>query len=277
MSRHTGLALLVLLSAPSPGSDRPTPVECLARKPLARWVLPPDLREISGLVLTGDGRLLVHDDERARIVELDYRTGREVKAFELGHPVRRGDFESIAMAGPRIFLVTSDGVLYETREGKDRDTVPYSRTPTGAGHLCEVEGLASEPGARALLMLCKTPRVRQLRHAITILRWSVDNHRWLVPDRITIPLDKQFRDTYGAEFRGSDLTRDPVTGRYLAIAGINRMVVELTADGRIVGAGFLGKHHPQAEGVAVAKDGTILVSDEGGRGLAHLAVYACAR
>jgi uncharacterized protein YjiK len=252
-------------------------VECLAGKPRARWLLPPDLREISGLAFTDDGRLLVHDDGRARIVELDYRTGRVVKAFELGRPVRRGDFEGIAIAGPRIFLVTSDGVLYETREGKDRDAVPYRRTPTGAGRLCEVEGLAWEPASLALLFLCKTPRVRGLRHSITMLRWSVDGQRWLVPDRITIPMDKKFRDTYGAEFRGSDLARDPVTGRYLAIAGLNRMAVELTADGRIVGAGFLGKHHPQAEGVAVARDGTILVSDEGVRGPAHLAVYACAR
>jgi uncharacterized protein YjiK len=275
--RLAAMVLLALLALPAGVADSSRLVSCLAAKPRLRWALPPDLQEISGLVLTDDGRLLVHDDGRARIVELDYRTGREVKAFELGRPVRRGDFEGIAVAGPRLFLVTSDGVLYETREGKDRDAVPYTRTPTGAGRLCEVEGLAYEPGSQALLLLCKTARVRDLRHAITILRWSIDGHRWLDPDRITIPLDKPFRDTYGAEFRGSDLARDPVTGRYLAIAGINRMAMELTAEGRIVGAGFLGKHHPQAEGVAVARDGTILVSDEGRQGPAHLAVYACAR
>ena len=275
--RLAALALLVLVPLPGPNQGEARLVDCLAAKPRTRWVLPLDIREISGLALTDDGRLLTHDDERARIVELDYRKGIEVKAFQLGRIAVRGDFEGIAVAGPRVFLVTSDGVLYEAREGQNGEAVPYTRTPTQAGNLCEVEGLSFEPRDRALLLLCKTPRVAELRHVITILRWSVDGKRWLAPDRITIPMDKAFRNTWGHEFRGSDLTRDPVTGHYLAIAGINRMAIELTVDGRIIGAGALGKHHPQAEGVAVAKGGTILVSDEGGHGPGHLSVYSCAR
>ncbi len=275
--RPAALALLALLPAAGPAPDGAKLVDCLAAKPRIRWALPPDLREISGLALTDDGRLLTHDDERARIVELDYRKGIEVKAFQLGRIAVRGDFEGIAVAGPRVFLVTSDGVLYEAREGKDGEAVPFSVTPTHAGALCEVEGLAFEPRDRALLLLCKTPRVAELRHMITILRWSLDGKRWLVPDRITIPMDRAFRTTWGHEFRGSDLARDPVTGHYLAIAGLNGMAIELTAEGRLLGAGPLAKHHPQAEGAAVAKGGTILVSDEGGRGPGHLAVYSCAR
>ena len=34
---------------------------------IARWVLPQDLDEISGVALTPDGRLLAHGDERAQI------------------------------------------------------------------------------------------------------------------------------------------------------------------------------------------------------------------
>jgi uncharacterized protein YjiK len=283
LSRHTGLALLVLLSGAEQAPERSSLVDCLARKPLARWVLPPDLREISGLTFTGDGRLLAHDDERARVVELDYRSGREVKAFSLGTAARvgsivaRGDFEAIAVVADRIFLVTSDGVLYQAREGRDGQVVPFAVTRTGAGARCEVEGLEYEPRDKALLFLCKTARVPRFLRTITILRWSLEGERWLVPGRIAIPLGASFRRTYGNDFRPSDLARDPVTGRYLVIAGLNRAAVELTPEGRLVGAGFLGKHHPQAEGVAVARDGTIVVSDEGGHGLAHLTVYACAR
>ncbi|HEV8356806.1 MAG TPA: hypothetical protein VGQ17_08600 [Gemmatimonadales bacterium] len=277
MSRQAGLALLVLLSAAAQAPDRSSLVDCLARKPRARWLLPPDLREISGLTFTSDGRLLAHDDERARVVELDYRSGREVKAFRLGSITPRRDFEAIAVAADRVFLVTSEGVLYQAREGRDGQAVPFAVTRTGAGARCEVEGLAYEPRDKALLFLCKTARVRGLLRTITILRWSLEGERWLVPERLMIPLDARFRRSYGNEFRGSDLARDPVTGRYLAIAGLNRVAVELTPEGRLVGAGFLGKHHPQAEGVAVARDGTIVVSDEGGHGPAHLTVYDCAR
>src|ERR1043166_7023581 len=267
--RLAALALLVLGPQPAPNPGKARLVDCLAAKPRTRWVLPPDLREISGLALTDDGRLLTHDDNRARIVELDYRKGLEAKAFQLGRIAVRGDFEGIAVAGPQVFLVTSDGVLYEARGGENREAGPHRRAPTPGG--------APWGGRGPALLLCKTPGVAELRHVITILRWSVDGKRWLTPDRITIPMDKPFRSTWGAEFRGSDLTRDPVTGHYLAIAGINRMAIELTPEGRLVGAGALGKHHPQAEGVAVAKGGTIVVSDEGGHGPGHLTVYACAR
>jgi len=273
------LAALLLFPGSTPGQGGSGLAGCLGSKPKGRWVLPPDLWEVSGLAMTDDGRLLAHDDERARIVEIDYRSGRIVKSFRFGPRMPLGDFEGLAIAGTRVFLVTSAGVLYEGREGRDGEAVPYRTIATNAGARCEVEGLAWEPRDRSLLFLCKTPRLRELLGAITVLRWSVDQSRWMVPDRIIIPLGKDLRKMFGSEFRGSDLARDPKSGHYLAVAGIDHAVVELSLDGggKVLSAGRLGRHHPQAEGVAVAVDGTVLVSDEGGKAAARLTVYACAR
>ena len=60
-------------------------------KPIARWLLPPELAEISGLALTPDGRLFAHNDETARITEIDYRRGTIIKHFFVGEkgPARR--------------------------------------------------------------------------------------------------------------------------------------------------------------------------------------------
>jgi hypothetical protein len=55
--------------------------DALAGQPLARWILPAALREISGLVLTQDGRLLSQGDETGEIWELDYRRGILAKHF----------------------------------------------------------------------------------------------------------------------------------------------------------------------------------------------------
>src|SRR5688572_23063229 len=63
--------------------------------PLAQWLLPPGLQEISGLALTKDNRLLVHDDELGQVSEIDYRRGVLVKRFSLGKGIA-GDFEGIA-------------------------------------------------------------------------------------------------------------------------------------------------------------------------------------
>src|SRR5687767_10583333 len=58
-------------------------------KPLARWMLPNRLKEISGIVLTKDGRLLTHGDETAEITEIDYTRGMIVKQFLVGSQVIR--------------------------------------------------------------------------------------------------------------------------------------------------------------------------------------------
>src|SRR5437016_9266243 len=65
---------------------------------IARWVLPRQLREISGLALTTDGRVLAHGDEDGEVWEIDYRRGVLVKQFSLGERRLKGDFEGIAIA-----------------------------------------------------------------------------------------------------------------------------------------------------------------------------------
>ena len=68
-----------------------------AAKPLARWYLPDRLHEVSALAMTADRELFAVDDEQAVIYQIDYTSGRLVKAFALGRPVERGDFEGLAV------------------------------------------------------------------------------------------------------------------------------------------------------------------------------------
>ena len=68
---------------------------------IARWLLPRELDEISGIALTSDGRLLAHGDERAQISEIDYRRGVIVKQFVVGRPTVRERRPSQARAPTR--------------------------------------------------------------------------------------------------------------------------------------------------------------------------------
>src|SRR5690606_10827394 len=119
----------------------------LARYPLSaatsnQWRLPDKLNEISGLALTGDGRLLAITDESAIVYELDYAKGKLVKAFALGEPTERGDFEGIAWFDGQVWLVTSKGRIYQSPEGEDGERVAFEAFETGLGKSCEIEGLA---------------------------------------------------------------------------------------------------------------------------------------
>jgi hypothetical protein len=123
--------------------------------PLARWIMPKDLNEISGLALTPDGRLFTHPDERAVISELDYRRGVVIKQFLLGRRGAQADFEGIAIAGERMFLLTSNGRLFEFKEGANGATVEYSIHDLELGKECEFEGLGFDSSLNAVLLVCK--------------------------------------------------------------------------------------------------------------------------
>jgi hypothetical protein len=109
----------------------------LASSPASKVSLPTELHEISGLAVTADGRVFAHGDEDGTVYQLDPRSGRVTKRFalaatgddpDLGKKVRdgrlTGDFEDIAIAGDRFFLISSNGVLLEFAEGEDGGSVP---------------------------------------------------------------------------------------------------------------------------------------------------------
>lgn len=244
--------------------------------PAQVWVLPRRLKEISGLATTADGRIFAHDDERAVIYQLDPRARRVVKSFVLaeanGKPAL-GDFEGLAIAGERFFLITSHGVLYETREGAADDRVAFTVHPTHFGRLCEIEGLAYDPAERALLAACKLPRAHALRGWVTVLRWLPDQNRPAPSGPIRVPLDA-VRAAGGLRgFHPSGIERDPETGHLLLVASAERAVLELGPTGTVLAARRLTGRHPQAEGITVGEDGTLFVADEGPGGAATVTLY----
>jgi hypothetical protein len=242
-------------------------------RPAARFALPRSLREISGLAVTGDGRLFGHDDETAVLRQIDPATGRVVKSFGFGKRPERGDYEGLAIAGKRFFLTTSDGLVLEGAEGEDGAAVPYRKIETGFGESCEIEGLAYDPRGETLVFACKAPRDEDDRSFVTLLRFSLAAGAPLRPIRIA-----QRAITRGSSRRRvhpSGLERDPASGHYVFVASKEGALVEVTPEGEVVAVKWLDPAlHPQAEGIAFLSDGTLAISDEGGRGAGMLTFYA---
>ncbi|MEW5919230.1 MAG: hypothetical protein AB1762_22695, partial [Gemmatimonadota bacterium] len=115
--------------------------------PIARWVLPAPLNEVSGISLTSNGRLLAHSDEYGRISVLDPRRGVLLKEFSIG---ARADFEGITNQSGNIFMVASNGQIYSFREGSPGQRVTYSLIDTRLGKECEFEGITYDPRRQAL-------------------------------------------------------------------------------------------------------------------------------
>lgn len=231
--------------------------------PVAEWIMPPQLREISGLALTQRGTVLTHDDNMGRISEIDPRTGVLLKSFALAGQ-QKGDFEAIAIAGQDLYLLESSGKLFKFREGADGTQVPFTVYDTKLGHECEFESLTYEADSSRLLMACKRllnqgeEKVKELR--IYALPLPLGN-RAATTD-MSIPIDEVRGKNKWKNFHASDMAIDPLTGNYVIIASREKAYVVMTPDGDIVRAEPLPGEHRQPEGVAITRDSLFLVSDE---------------
>jgi uncharacterized protein YjiK len=226
---------------------------------IARWLMPQELKEISGLALTADGRLLAHGDQRGQVLEIDYRRGVVVKEFSLGKPTVHDDFEAITVVGDTVILLASTGKLYMFQEGANDARVEYTIHDTGLGRECEFEALAFEPARHALLLACKVIRTKSLKDDLVILRWNLGSGK---RSQITVPLTQVIGSNGWDGFHPSDITIDPFNGNYVIIAGREKALVEITPAGTVVLARLIPGEHAQPEGVVITPDSFLIVSDE---------------
>jgi len=237
--------------------------------PLARWVLPPQLLEVSGLALTPDGNLLAHNDEHPVLSVIDPRRGVVTKQFSFGERGLRGDFEGIAFSGGEIFLLVSNGTIYRFREGGDGDTVPYATIDTKLGKECEFEGIAVDR-AGVILLACKNVAKKGPKDQLVIYKWDP---RTSQASMLAIPYSAVIGDNGWKDLHPADITVEPTTGNYVVIAAQEKALIVVTPDGQVVSSGPLPEKPRQAEGVAIASDGILYVSDEGSSAPATLTLY----
>lgn len=239
-----------------------------------QWALPPRLLEISALAMTHDDRLLAIDDERAIVYELDYVDGGLIKAFAIGDPVLRADFEGLAAAHGYVYLMTSEGEIYKAREGQDGERVEYEHFESKVDDECEFEGLADDIAGNRLLLVCKDLKKKADIDRLAIYPWSLDEQKVDQSARLSLPLNEISMSLRLRRLHPSGIVVHDETGHLLIVAAREQALIELDSVGRFVNARRLplNMRHPQAEGIELSEVG-LLLSDEGGNSKARLSVY----
>jgi hypothetical protein len=264
----------------------------LMGKPAWQVPLPNELAEISGLAFSEDGRLFAHGDELGVVYQIDPKSGRILATLrldrtgrepDLGKKAKRkggsaaslvGDFEGIAIAGSRFFLVTSNGMLLEFDGSTSGKAAPATVHETELGSSCEVEGLEHDPAAGNLLLLCKDRPGKGRMAEVQIYAWSLKQQRLATEPVIKVPLAEIARVTRLREFNGSGLAVRPDGKSIVLVAGPQRAFLEIDRTGkRMSGGVFPSGVQRQPEGVAFAPDGSLLVSSEAAGRRATLAGY----
>ncbi|MDO9170575.1 MAG: hypothetical protein Q7W29_01955 [bacterium] len=244
-----------------------------AGRPVARWILPPDLAEISGLALTPDGRLFAHNDESSLITELDYRRGAVIKQFYVGKQNLVGDFEGLACVGDRFFLLSSNGKLYEFAEGAAQERVDYTEHDTRLGKECEFESVAYDSTANALILACKNVKSKRLESMLVFYRYDLDATGEAGVSEFTIPFAEAIGGNDWKQLHPTDLTVDPFSGNYVLVAAPEKAFLSITPAGAVVFSRPLSGRHPQSEGIAITRDGILIISDESVNAAATITLY----
>jgi uncharacterized protein YjiK len=240
--------------------------------PVAKWIMPTELREISGLVLTPDGRILTHGDENASISVLDPRKGLSLKQFTVGGGMH-GDFESITMAGNDVYLLSSKSLLLRFQEGEDGADVPYSSVDMGLGKECEFESMVYQADSNWLVLPCKNAWSKTYAHQLVIYRWKLSGPDSAKLSMITVPFAQLIGTNKWKNLHPSDITIDPTSGNFVMIASHEKALIEMTRAGELVRSEPLPPGHNQPEGVAITKDSILMVSDEATKTPAAITLY----
>lgn len=233
-----------------------------------QWQLPDQLREVSGLALTRDQRLLAIGDEEGIVYEVDFADGHLVKAFALGDPTLRRDFEGIAVLDDTVWLMSSDGDLYSAREGADGERVPYEKHEFAFKDDCELEGLAADEIRKSLLLVCKDAKKKKDR---LVFEWSSAG----IHEKFRLPETAIANKLGENRVHPSGIEVDPHSGHLVIVAARENAVFSISRDGAFVELLMKldRRRHRQAEGIAITASGLTLIADEADQGPATLTVY----
>lgn len=233
--------------------------------PLQQLQLPQALREVSGLAAVNQRELLAVTDEVATVYTINLETGGVKELFSLGEPVIAADFEGITIAGNDVWLVTSRGVLYRATDGLNGSpNTAFEVFSTGLEDKCEVEGLTFD--STQFLLACKENFRKKDRDKLMIYAWSQGEGRAEV--YLAKPLG-ELGPILKLSPSGISVDGDTI---HIVAARQSAMLV-IDRQGNLLRTKTLNGH-PQAEGLAVLPDGSMVIADEGKKGGGVISRYA---
>ncbi len=240
--------------------------------PFAKWILPPELAEVSGIALASDGRIFAHGDEQGRIAIIDYRTGVFLKRFKVGERTINGDFEAVTIVGQDVYLLQSNGKIYQFREPAGDERAAFTLHDTELGDKCEFEGIAHDPRLDVFLLACKQ-RGKKPLDSLTVYRWRLGSTGVEGVSVLSIPNDLVIGANDWKELHPSDIAVDPVTGNYVLVARQERALIIITPEGDVVESRPVPGKILNPEGVAITRDGILLISDEAAKEPASISLF----
>jgi hypothetical protein len=247
-------------------------------------VLPGILHEISGITEIDNSTIATIQDENGVLVFYDISKSRITNQFVFQND---GDYEGLARAGNTIYVLRSDGILFE---------IPDYKSDEFAGNKYKTEipakdneGLCYYKKKNMLLIGPKSDLEGKKKSKKAVYGFSLETKKLL--EKPVIRFDLEEIKDYAArhnlnlpvtnkkngesapkiELRISDICIHPITNKLFLISGVEQLFFVFDLSGKIE---YMEKLDPvlfnQPEGITFLNNGDMLISNEGGAGKATL-------
>ena len=269
------MSLSAIAVAAAPVKDGATVSTYLRQTPAKQFYLPTGLTEVSGLAVASNNTVFAHDDNYAIVYEVELSSAKTLKAFALGNPTVKADFEDIAARDGYVYLLTSDGRIFEAPVGENRKRVRYNTYDTGVGVHCEADGLANGPAEGDFLILCKKTHEVEFKDRLVIYSWNLHARAPVAAPWLNVSLDGLVEKLDQGNFHPSAFVWRRDRGTLIIVSAKGHSAIEIDQHGRLVDRIKLDKEeHPQPEGLALMPDDRLVLSDEGSPGHGKISVYS---
>lgn len=231
-----------------------------------KWDMPDYLKEISGLAYMDADRFACVQDEAGTIFVYNTATSSVEKEISFA---TRGDYEGLAVVDQSVWVVRSDGHLFEVRNINSQRPVIYDySTPLTAKQ--NVEGLCYDKNNNRLLLAIKDEEPGNVNYKGV---YSFDLAKKEMAEAPVFKLDltdKLLTDDAGKKKKAvvnpSDIAINPVTGNIYITDGTKSKLLITDPKGNIKSYYQLNSSEfVQPEGIAFKPDGELFISNEGNK------------
>ncbi|MFB9053466.1 SdiA-regulated domain-containing protein [Formosa undariae] len=228
-------------------------------KPSSEWEMPKKLVEISGISVLNFPNILSVNDEEGKLYEYNLETKEVEDHYKFG---KDGDYEDLAINGNTVYVLKSNGTIYEINDFKKNPKVEKYKTFLSEKY--DTEGLYFDKGNYRLLVACKEEIEIDGVDKNVIYEFDLKTNTLNESPAYTISKDNFKFNTKKHDFAPSGLAIHPQTNTLYIISSVGKLMVEMNQEGEILSKYTLDyPHFIQPEGIFFTDNGDLYISNEG--------------